>query len=197
MMRLLFVVVASLSLAACASGAKPGAMAVQVAQSTMIDAESGLTKAIAVPTVTGGKKTNPLWMSKVSSEDFAESLRQSLAATTMLATDSPRFSLSAELLQLKQPFIGASLTVTSTVKYTLVDAASSKMVWSKEITTPYTAKFSDSYLAFKRLKLANEGSIKANIQELIQQLIAESKTNPDMAKAAKPIAMQLRQDRAG
>lgn len=175
-------VAACLLMSACAAPSNPGAMALTVDQSTLIDTQSGLSHAISAPTVTGGKETNPLWTSKVSNEDFAEALRQTLAAHTMLATENGRFSLAAQLVQLKQPMMGLDMTVTATVKYTLTDAASGKVVWSQEIVTPYTAKMSDAFVGVKRLQLANEGAIKANIQKLVEALIAESKTNPDLAK---------------
>ena len=34
----------------------------------------------------------------------------------------------------------------------------------------YTAKFSDSFLGAERLRLANEGAVKVNIQALIDDL---------------------------
>jgi len=73
---------------------------------------------------------------------------------------------------LDQPFFGASLTVTATVKYTLIDRASGKAVYERVLATPYTAAFSDAFMAMERLKLANEGAMRANISRLIEDLIA-------------------------
>ncbi|HTM82152.1 hypothetical protein [Asticcacaulis sp.] len=171
---------ACLILSGCASASNPGAMAVAVTQQSLIDSQSSLSHAIAAPTVTGGKTTNPLWTSKVSDADFAEALRQSLAANTMLATENARFNLAAQLVQLKQPMMGLDMTVTATVKYTLTNTAGD-VVWTKDIVSPYTAKMSDAFVGVKRLQLANEGAIKANIEQLVTDLIAESKTNSQMA----------------
>ncbi len=191
MKKLIVLALASLSLSACASASLPGAMAVDVSKSSMIDTQSPLSHAIAAPTVTGGKDTNPMWVSNVSNADFAEALRQTLAANTMLSTDKARFNLAAQLIQLKQPMMGFDMTVTAHVKYTLTDVTTGKVVWEKEITTPHTATMSDAMLGVKRLQLANEGAIKANIEQLVTELIAESKTNAAMAPLASVISRDL------
>ncbi len=181
MKRFLTLAVVAITVSGCASASDPGAMAVGVTQATLIADTSPLHHAVNAPTVTGGKDTNPLWVSNVSNGDFAEALRQTLAADTILATDKGRFNLAAQLVSLKQPMMGFDMTVTADVKYTLTDVATGKVVWQKELTTPYTAKLSDAFLGVERLKLANEGAIKANISQMIAALIADSKTSPDLA----------------
>ena len=183
MKKLFALAVVAITVTGCAEASNPGAMAVGVTQSTLIADNSSLHHAVAAPTVTGGKDTNPLWVSNVSNADFAEALRQTLAADTILATDKARFNLSAQLVSLKQPLMGFDMTVTADVKYTLTDIATGKVVWQKELTTPFTATMSDALMGVKRLQLANEGAIKANIQQMITALIADSKTNPDLAMA--------------
>ena len=180
MKKFIALAIVAITVTGCAEASNPGAMAVGVTQSTLIADNSSLHHAISAPTVTGGKDTNPLWVSNVSNADFAEALRQTLTANTMLATDKGRFNLAAQLVSLKQPMVGLSMTVTADVKYTLTDATG-KVIWQKELTTPYTAKFSDAFLGVERLKLANEGAIKTNIEQMIAALIADSKTSPDLA----------------
>lgn len=180
MKKVIAAAAACLLLSGCASASNPGAMAVAVTPQSLIDTTSSLSHAIAAPTVTGGKATNPMWVSNVSDEDFAEALRQTLSANTMLATENARFNLAAQLVQLKQPMMGFDMTVTATVRYTLTDMAGNT-VWTKDIVTPYTARMSDAFMGVKRLQLANEGAIKANITQLVTDLIAESKRNARMA----------------
>ena len=66
--------------------------------------------------------------------------------------------------------IGLDMTVTATVTYTLVERATGKTAWEKVIVAPYTAKFGDSLLGVERLKLANEGAIRTNISNLLDDL---------------------------
>ena len=77
--------------------------------------------------------------------------------------------LTATLVDLKQPLVGTSLTVTSIVRYAMKNA-SGQSVFDQTITASYTAAFSDSLLAVERLRLANEGSARANIAKFIAAL---------------------------
>lgn len=171
MKKQIILTVAILALSGCASASKPGAMVPALTEATIIKSDSRLANAVTVGTVEGGKKTNPLWTSEVSSEDFAEALRQSFSAHAMLASDSGTYRLDANLENLKQPAIGIDMKVTATIAYTLTEVATGDIVYEDTIETPYTAQFSDSFVAVKRLQLANEGSIKTNIAEMIEQVI--------------------------
>ena len=64
------------------------------------------------------------------------------------------------------------MTVTASINYVLTERASGKTVYTKTITLPYTAKFSDAFAGYERLRLANEGAARENIKQLIDELIA-------------------------
>jgi hypothetical protein len=162
-------------LVGCAAPARIEQMQVDtsLAQRTAL-ASSPLKSSIAIKDVTGGSETNPLWLSKVSSSEFERALEASLKAAGLLSPNrqaSP-YTLLADLKALEQPYLGASLTVTATVTYFLVDRASGKTVLEKTIATPYTAAFGDAFIAAERLRLANEGAMRANITRLIEELAA-------------------------
>jgi hypothetical protein len=157
----------------CAAASNPGAMMVPVSETTIIGKDSALRQSVSLGTIGGGKETSPLWKSNISNEDFAEALRQSLAAHAMLAGEAGgAYTLTAELTEVKQPLVGFDMTVTTAVKYTLTNAKTGETVFSEVITTPYTAKMSDAFVGTKRLQLANEGSARENIGELIRRMIA-------------------------
>ena len=171
-MKSILVTTLALVLTGCAAASDPGAMMYAVSDATIISESSPLHNSVNLADVTGGKDTNPLWVSKVSNEDFAEALSQTLSAHTMLATGEGDYLLTATLQKLKQPVLGGiDLKVTSTVKYELTKVSTGETVMSEVIETPYTAKFSDAFIAVERLKLANEGSIKSNIERLIKTMI--------------------------
>ncbi|MEL6212047.1 MAG: hypothetical protein AAFQ96_00485 [Pseudomonadota bacterium] len=146
-------------------------MAPTVSEKTIIAEASPLRESVTVGDIGGGKKTNPLWTSQVSSEDFAETLRQAFTAHTMLSMEDGDYRLDAELVKLKQPLAGFNMTVTADVKYTLTEVATGDVVIDEVISTPYTAKTSDAFIAVERLRLANEGSIRENITQLITMMI--------------------------
>jgi len=162
-------------LAGCATPARVERMQVDtsLAQRTTA-AASPLKGKVAIKDVTGGSETNPAWMSKVSSGDFERALEASLRDAGLLSENRQAgpYTLIADMQSLDQPFFGASLTVTATVKYVLLERATGKAVYEKILATPYTANFSDAFLGMERLKLANEGAMRTNISRLIEDLIA-------------------------
>jgi len=110
-------------------------------------------------------------MSKVSNDNFRTALVQSLRLHAMLAEDHPRYVLTAELQALDQPLVGVSMTVFSRVHYRLVSTADQSVKLDQAIETPYTAAFGEAFLGSERLRVANEGSIRANIEALIKRII--------------------------
>ena len=167
--RLLLVALAAL-LAGCATPARVDQMT--AAPTSMVAVPDALRQNVAIKDVTGGQDTNPLWTSQVSSAEFERALEASLRAANILQPNrhAGRFTLSAQLSKLEQPIIGLNMTVTASVLYQLVERTTAKTIWEKVITTPYTASFGDALLGVERLKLANEGAVRANILELINQL---------------------------
>lgn len=167
-------------LAACASPAEPANMAVTVPQAGF---PAPLLGAMCVRSVTGGEDTNPLWVSKVSDKDFREALTRSFQSAGLLAAPPDcRFPVDANLLGLAQPAFGIDLQVTSHVNYK-VFAPSGQPLLLETVTVSYTAGFSDSAIAIIRLRLANEGSIRASITRFLERLRA---TNPPQAATAPP-----------
>jgi len=187
-MRFALLALAALSLAACASASKPGAMVAELTDATIIRDDSTLRNAFTVGAVTGGKKTNPLWISKVSSEDFAEALRQSLASHAMLSASSGKYVIDAELVEVKQPFGGFNLTVKSTVKYKVTEAATSTVVMEETVKNEHTAKMGEAFVAAQRLRLANEGAMKGNIAQFIGKLVTTMDTGPAPLPAGTPLS---------
>lgn len=171
MRRTLTFTAIALLMTGCATASKPGAMAAEITDATIISADSKLRGSVSMADVEGGKSTNPLWSSQVSNEDFKEALRQSLASHAMLADGEGRYTLTAELMKLKQPFAGLDMSVTSTVKYTLMDTETGEVVFVDEVAEKYTAKMGDALVGVKRLQLANEGSIKSNIGTMLKRMI--------------------------
>ena len=177
MKKLLLTLFATMIVSACATASKPGAMVPEVRTANIISDASKLWQAVSVGDVAGGKDTNPLWKSNVSSDDFAEALRQSLAAHAMLSTQTGTYRLDANLDKVQQPLAGFNMTVTATVSYTLTNVGTGATVFSETVETPYTAKMGDAFVGVKRLQLANEGAIKENISTLMERLDCDRSVN--------------------
>lgn len=158
-------------LAGCAAPARIEEMAIQ--GSSLQSPNSPLRKSVAVTEVTGGRETNAMWSSQVSSESFRRALELSLRNVGLsdpLASGS-KYQITADILQINQPLMGINMTVSADVRYSLIEVATRKEVFSKVITATYTARFSDAFAGSERLRLANEGAAKANIQILTNELL--------------------------
>lgn len=122
----------------------------------------------AVNTVIGGKATNPFWTSQVSNENFEAALKESLLISGLSSAENiAQYKIDADLVSLKQPVIGLTFDVISTVNYRVHKDGFEKLF---PITATGTATTSDALFAVARLKIANEKSIQANIAEFIKQL---------------------------
>jgi hypothetical protein len=115
-------------------------------------------------TVTGGHKTNPLWKSEVSGEDFSialvEALKQS-ALFSSVTNGNPDYRLDVDLVKVITPMAGYTLTVTVVAQWQLVRVRDASVVSDEYITTHFSARV---------VELANEGAARANIAEGIRRL---------------------------
>lgn len=163
MLRLLAVSFFAAVLAGCASPSQPVNMTVSSAQATTNSYDAQLQNNVQLSEVNGGEKTNPLWTSEIDGADFRIALQQSLEYANLLGDTSASYSLRANLLRVDQPLFGLDFQVTSEVEYTLIETGSGKVIFREIVRAPFTAGVSDSLMAIKRLRLANEGSARENI----------------------------------
>jgi hypothetical protein len=168
----LLAVCAALIMAGCASPARVDQMMSTGYGMKSIPADSPLKEQVSIKEVTGGRETNPMWVSNVSSTDFERALEGSLKAAELLnpARTAGRFQLTADLMGLNQPMFGLDMTVTATVRYSVIDRNTGLEIFSRSMPTAYTAKWGDAFIGAERLKLANEGAIRVNIENLITDL---------------------------
>ncbi|TRX39005.1 hypothetical protein [Flavobacterium restrictum] len=126
---------------------------------------------IFIKSVMGGKKTNPLWVSNISNENFKEALRKSIlesnAFSEIDAITDGDWVLEVNLISVSRP-IGFNLTVKTKIEYKLYNK--NRLVFSKSISQSGNATMSDALSGTKRLRLANEISARNNIKELLQSL---------------------------
>jgi hypothetical protein len=160
------------TLSACATPARPGHMVPESALFPSYNPDSALRNAIAISKAGGGEKTNPLLVSKVGDKELHETLRLSLKQCGFLSTSdvAAPFRLEVFLIELKQPHGGLTIIVTSVIRYKLTRSCDNQVVYDDIITAPYQATVGDAFYGPHRLKLANEGSIRANIATFLENL---------------------------
>ncbi len=159
-------------LAACAMGARPGAMVADITRDTIIAEDHPLWKSIKVESVTGGRTTARPWSSNVNSDEFYQALRDSLQLHAMLTASTPRYRLQAELLDVDEPWHGINATATATARFSLYDDATKALIYQRVMAHTHEASFSESAVGQTRIRLAQEGAVKGTIQKFVSDLIA-------------------------
>ncbi|WP_433834977.1 hypothetical protein [Flavobacterium anhuiense] len=162
------IVFVSIFFTSCASGATIEGMTVKDYKT-----EKKVGDKIFIKSVTGGKKTNPLWTSKISNENFEEAFKKSVVESEVFSkitsiTNDDDWVLEINLVSVDQPFFGATFTVKTAIEYKLY--YQNKLMFSKNIKQSGSARTSDALIGVKRLRLANEVSAKNNIKEFLQSL---------------------------
>lgn len=162
------VALAMFVLTGCATPADPAAM---VPQDAKVRKSHGGTVDL---TVAGGRETNPLGASDVSSEDFRKALETSLLRyglfSRVIQNSNSTYRLEVVLANLKQPIAGFDMTVTAEVSWRLTDARSGHVLWEQTTTTPFKATVGDAFAGVHRLRLANEGAIRESIKKGVEHL---------------------------
>jgi hypothetical protein len=152
----------------CASSAKPEAM-ISVPAAPVHRSASDV-----VVTAIGGKETSAMLVSQISNADFALALRDSFDKAGLfkkaLASGFAHYALDAFIVQVNQPMFGASMTVSMEVSYTLSRTEPKEVLWKKGISSTYTASFGEALVGATRLRMANEGAARKNIEQIIQEI---------------------------
>ena len=174
MKKIIVCLIVATVLAGCASPAQVDGMMARHIDVTKAAANTQTKNSISINNVSGGNETNPLWVSEVANADFKLALEKSLKDALLLssAVEDGKYLLEVTLKNLEQPLFGLDLKVTATAEYTLKTKVSGRIIYSKTFVTPFTATFSDSAMAIQRLRIANEGAVRNNIEKVNDDLIS-------------------------
>lgn len=125
-------------------------------------------------TVSGGQKTNGAGASQVSDEDFASAIAAAIEKTQLFkgisAPNSADYLLQVFIVRLDQPFMGMNMTVTLETNWILTRRADGKALWQFSSPSTFTATPGDSLSGATRLRIANEGAARANIEKALKSL---------------------------
>jgi hypothetical protein len=170
------IAVAGLMLATAGACAKPESLSAKLPDLVGIDAARGpapsYRDAITAAPVSGGRGTTPLWVSPVGNAEFQDALVRTLIAARLGSAENARFRLDANLQRMEQPFAGFAMTVTATIGYRLTETATGAVVYDNRLVTSGTATLDDAVMNDRRLKIANDRAIRANLRRLVEELYA-------------------------
>jgi len=179
---------AVLMLGACSYPARSYNMIVYQRDVLATHPDTPFRHALAIARVNGGEKSYPLWRSKVDGENFRKALESSLGLSRLLA-DPPsaaKFDLYVNLAEVKQPLsVVFDSTVTSRIEYRVIEKGTNRIWFSDTVFGAYNTKwnpfcfvlyvpllnFPESCSEMDVLRLANEGSIRKNIEQFIKKLL--------------------------
>ncbi len=164
--KITFAIISCVFLFGCASGAKMENMIYQGEQKIYPEE---LKSSIDVSSISGGKETNPAWSSNISSDAFNGAVKKSLISQGLYADDG-KYQLEVLILGIEKPMIGINLTVKTFVRYILTNSENNSILLDETVIAEYTATMGDAFVGAKRLRLANEGSGKRNIEMLLDKL---------------------------
>ena len=155
-------------LAGCASPAQPEKMMVNTVVHT------GAPHSAVSVQVTGGHETNPMWASQIAGKDFqtalVESLRKSgIFESVGVGVNAP-YKLNVRLDSLEQPLFGFDITVSLRTDWSLSKSQDDSVLWQQPEYSSYKATVGDAFAGIKRLRLANEGAARKNIEQGLTQL---------------------------
>jgi hypothetical protein len=157
-------------LAACATPSRPEAMATAATPAAHKSAAS------VVLEVTGGRATQSTYTPQISNEDFATALRNSIeqsgAFARVPAAPPADYRLIAYIGRLDSPMMGMTVRVELEVGYQLIEIATNRKVWAKNIATQYTVPSDKAYAFVDRVRIGNEAAARANIEQMLTAVAA-------------------------
>ena len=128
--------------------------------------------AITVGSVTLGRDVGTPWTSAVGPDQVQQALVQTLAGAGLGQPTNGRFRLDGQLLTLSRPYAGFAMTVTAAIGWRLTHTTSGPVVYDRTLQGLGTATLDDAVDNTNRLRIADQRAIRANLQQVVQDLYA-------------------------
>ena len=165
--------VAAFSFACVAACAPPASYSAMVPDISPGQAPAPVYRnAITVGSVTVGRDRGTPWTSAVGPDQVQQALAQTLAVAGLGQPANGRFRLDGMLLTLDRPYAGFAMTVTATIAWRLTDTTNGAVVYDRAFRTLGTATLDDAIDNNNRLRIADQRAVRANLQQLVQDLYA-------------------------
>ena len=164
---------AAFSLACVGACAPPASYSAMVAGVPMGQGAAPVYRnAITVGSITLGRDVGTPWTSAVGPDQVQQALVQTLANAGLGQPANGRFRLDGLLMTLSRPYAGFAMTVTAAIAWHLTDVTSSAVVYDRTLQGLGTATLDDAIDNNNRLRIADQRAVRANLQQLVQDLYA-------------------------
>lgn len=136
-----------------------------------------LHKAIYVNEVDGGSESNNIKFGDIGNVELREAISTSLKENNYLQVSNQitKYSLNIFLVEINQPQPGFTMTVTTFIRYRLIDISNKNVIFDEIINASDTKTTNDAFFGPTRNIIAMEGSLKKNIAKLIEKLFSINK----------------------
>ncbi len=124
--------------------------------------------------VSGGQKSDGNAGIGIVDADFKAAIEASLlragAFGSVQASGPAGYTLSANIIELRMPAMGFSMTVDLEVAWTLARSSDGAVLMRKAVRNSFTAGVSDAFAGVTRVRLAVEGAARGNVQLFLKEL---------------------------
>lgn len=130
-------------------------------------------KSIRIGTVTGNKKEFFGGPEMIKPEEFRAVLSGAFSRAKLfdsVQTGAADLEISATFLAHGQVSSGFDVEHAMVVEYRLLDLRSGKEIWTQSINSRQAAKLSDAWGGAARTRMAQEGCVRKNLDQLITAL---------------------------
>lgn len=166
------------ALSACASNVRTTALVPATSAQTLAAPDSPIRDNISLGRVDGGEETALVGLPKISNAELREALQNAMLLSNILGGVDAPLTMDATLESLDQPQLAVNLEVTSIIFYRVRSIRTGAIVWQERVEATTTTPFTDSIVRSERQRLANEASIKENIETFLEKLNAAAGSEP-------------------
>jgi hypothetical protein len=161
---------AILLVSACAPVLSGPEMAPKSSLYDSLSSPKSLAKNIQIDNVTAEKGLGGM-TAPVTADQYSEALTSSLRqAGWYSGSGNSKYLLTAHLMEIDQPVIGFSFTVTAKAQYTLSERKTGKVRYDDVLTLPCTVTMSEAFVADVRLRKATACAVGENITHFLKVL---------------------------
>lgn len=122
----------------------------------------------------GTKESNAFGGPGVPGDPFAEAIRNSIMKyglfRSVITAGAGDYLLEADIAKVDAPAAGFNMTVSMIVNWKLTHVATGKIVFQETTYKAYTATVGDAFVGVKRVRLAEEGAARENIEDALDHI---------------------------
>jgi len=160
----LFIAIAAVGLAGCATSAKSTSM-----QAPDMKLDRQYSYSISVD-VRGGRETGAFDSTNISNGEFKAAIEESIRKSGLFSSvvqpgSEADYALTVMIAKFEKPVFGSSFTVNIDAGWTVIRSSDRTIVMRQLVRSSHTVPGSEAFIGAARLKMAVEGAAQKNIDQ--------------------------------